>query len=914
MANQFTKRINTIYATDISIGKAKINLQGDIDFRDIVVLDHRLDTLLYVESFAMDLEELEAVLKGNYQLTAVEIDQPKLFVNTYVGDSRSNLDQFIEKFKRKNAEKKAVIARIEALALNKGVVVLQNESKKTSSFAGDIQLTATDLAFQNDSFQTNLIDFSFKQKEGPNLSAASGKFLFTPNQLRLEDFFAKSEDSFVDGDLTVISPDFSKASLQSSSTIALNISESRWDSSLFSLPYWSSSAPQISLSGNINGRITALEVNLAIDLKHKSQLEVNASIQFAKDKKWKGQFKRLAATVSKADLVAYLNDSIQSQIPLLQLNWEQLSVLGNAAFNHDLSALANLEIGINEGALDLDVKANKLDAGWEITQAISFKDFGKGKLVDPNNEISINGEAQLTGSLAPKGLSIAASGKLTSLFWNNRTLKGIQWNGKITPEQRKLQLEIFDNRAPLTLSFNQDLIPEEAPFSFDGNIEGFDLSALGISPPDDDVKFYTDIQLSGNKHLLSSIKLSEIKIDNRLAKHRFSNVDMRFRDQQGIKSVVQSEQGQNPFIFRGNFAYSTLGLLVENALREALLLPQLKPMEEEQNLIFDFTLDKDLVQALYPVVSSPESIRFKGELSSKSGVSKATFDLPYLAYKGYRFDELSLKASLGNVDEITQFYAKNIEGEGFALSDVSLVTRNESELLQAKISGQLGKLSKRDFSADFSFQQFQKKSRFELNALSFKLGKNVWNLDSVKPTVLYDNKNQRVQVENFKLRFGEESLQLEGYYQSNKDYTFALETKSLVLAEALTKGDKFNFAGRLDALVELSENVNQQLRSANLQVDDLIINKKEMGDFTFSMGGSSQLKTYPINLLLIGENTTPLKGTGALFTAGETPNLSLDLDFDRFDIAFLSALGKDKLTNVEGKLSGSLNLWGNLMI
>ena len=135
------------------------------------------------------------------------------------------------------------------------------------------------------------------------------------------------------------------------------------------------------------------------------------------------------------------------------------------------------------------------------------------------------------------------------------------------------------------------------------------------------------------------------------------------------------------------------------------------------------------------------------------------------------------------------------------MSDVSLVTRNESELLQAKISGQLGKLSKRDFSADFSFQQFQKKSRFELNALSFKLGKNVWSLDNVKPTVLYDNKSQRVQVENFKLRSGEEALQLEGYYQSNKDYTFALETKSLDLAEALPKGDKFNFAGRLNALL-----------------------------------------------------------------------------------------------------------------
>ncbi len=499
---------------------------------------------------------------------------------------------------------------------------------------------------------------------------------------------------------------------------------------------------------------------------------------------------------------------------------------------------------------------------------------------------------------------------MTSLFWNNRTLKAIQWNGKITPEQRALQLKISDNNAPLSLSFKQDLIPEEAPFSFDGNIEGFDLSILGISPPNDNVKLYAEIQLSGNKHLLSSVKLSEIEVINRLAKHRFSNVDLRFKDQQGVKSVVQSEQGQHPFVFRGNFAYSTLGLLVENALREALLLPQLKPMEEEQNLIFDFTLDKDLVQALYPVVSSPESIRFKGELSSKSGVSNATFDLPYLAYKGYRFDAISLSSSLKNADEITRFHAKTIAGDNFALEDVFLVTRNDNEQLGGKLSGQLGKLNKRDFSVDFSFQQLQEKTFFEIKELSFQLGKNLWRLDGAKPNIVYNNKNRRVQLENLKLKSAEEYIRLEGYYQTNENYGFALETKSLDLAEALPKGDKFNFSGRLDALVELTENTNQQLRAANLNVDEFVINNKAMGDFTFSMGGSSQLKTYPISLALKYNNETPLKGSGTLFTAGDTPNLSLDLDFDRFNIAFLSALGKDKLTGVEGKLSGALNLWG----
>ena len=44
--------------------------------------------------------------------------------------------------------------------------------------------------------------------------------------------------------------------------------------------------------------------------------------------------------------------------------------------------------------------------------------------------------------------------------------------------------------------------------------------------------------------------------------------------------------------------------------------------------------------------------------------------------------------------------------------------------------------------------------------------------------------------------------------------------------------------------------------------------------------------------------------------AGEKPNLSLDLKFEDFNLAFLSALGKDKITNIKGDISGNLNLWG----
>ena len=65
-----------------------------------------------------------------------------------------------------------------------------------------------------------------------------------------------------------------------------------------------------------------------------------------------------------------------------------------------------------------------------------------------------------------------------------------------------------------------------------------------------------------------------------------------------------------------------------------------------------------------------------------------------------------------------------------------------------------------------------------------------------------------------------------------------MKTRSLDLEEALPKGDKFNFAGRLDASInchreQLTANAQQRIS----QVDDFMVNTVEMGDFDFLWEG-----------------------------------------------------------------------------
>ena len=96
-ANQLTKRINNLFTTNISIGKARINLKGEIDLNDILIRDHRQDSLLYVNNVSLNLNELENVLKGEYRLSSVKINRPSLFLTTYATDSLSNVQLFLKK-------------------------------------------------------------------------------------------------------------------------------------------------------------------------------------------------------------------------------------------------------------------------------------------------------------------------------------------------------------------------------------------------------------------------------------------------------------------------------------------------------------------------------------------------------------------------------------------------------------------------------------------------------------------------------------------------------------------------------------------------------------------------------------------------------------------------------------------------
>ena len=116
----------------------------------------------------MDLEELEGVLKGAYQLTSLTIDQPALYLKTYANDTVSNLSQFLTKFKRNNAQKKRFDAGIEHLRLNGGKLYLKMKTINQALLYA-INLSANALDYVNECLEAAIENMSFQNKGIPCL-------------------------------------------------------------------------------------------------------------------------------------------------------------------------------------------------------------------------------------------------------------------------------------------------------------------------------------------------------------------------------------------------------------------------------------------------------------------------------------------------------------------------------------------------------------------------------------------------------------------------------------------------------------------------------------------------------------------------------------------------------------------------
>lgn len=915
VANSITQRLNSSFETDIEIGAAKIALSGRIIFEAVLIKDHKKDTLFYLRELELKLDELERMLKGDYQLSSISIDQPFLSIKTYKEESSSNLKQFIDKLKRTSKKSKTFLTSIEVLSIDKARLSLVDVNKKTALNMEELNARFSMLKFDNESIFGEIEQLDYRSTQLEELQSLEGKLSFDQGHLVLEDLNFKTPNAQMKGDLQINTPELSLKGIINKGTLSLKISEGKLLTTLFSSSSLKLPSGELRLSGDLQGPLSRLKMSLNAQTDQNSRFNGDLIIGYNQGKGITVDGENVVVKFEQADIDQYRAAFVPTSSPLHQLNLNELSAKGGFSFQEDQSLTSSLTITLNQGQLNTVSVFEKEGESWGFSQQMLIAAVGKGDLfrsVPPLG--SLNGNAQISGKLENNQLVVVDwESHFNSIEWNNVPYQDLTVKMRKDSEELNLLFGLKDQRISLRGEMSQALNTPDKKLLVKSDIEFIDLSAFGWTPPADKVRLGTNLVFTGNQNTLNEVRVENTVIENKQAKSSFKDFSLFFSAQNGKNKV--SQQGSDLFQFSldGKFTYQKLPLLLEGAIREALLLPQKHSFETVEQFAFDLDLNKKTLQALYPAIETPNNIRIKGDISSRKGASSFSFDLPYIVFQGYTVQGLSLKSSADKEKELTQFKAKNFKGNNINISSVELITKEGDNNLKGILKGQFGLDNINEFYVDFTYDQALDKALFRLDQVKVDLEGDLWQLRNEKNnSFIYNSAINEFVIDNVALSTANQSFEINGAYQSKSNFSLDIASDQISLAKILPKGEKFNFEGTLSSDFSIVQETGQQLLETDIKIDSLVINGTSMGDFVLEAGGSSQLKTYQIKTALTKHGKTALNGRGNIFIPETTPKIDIDLELQRLDISFLSALGKDKITDVVGDLSGKVNLWGTI--
>ena len=166
--------------------------------------------------------------------------------------------------------------------------------------------------------------------------------------------------------------------------------------------------------------------------------------------------------------------------------------------------------------------------------------------------------------------------------------------------------------------------------------------------------------------------------------------------------------------------------------------------------------------------------------------------------------------------------------------------------MNGSFKGQFGLDNINEFSVDFTYDQILNKAFFQLDKAQVVLEDDLWGLTNGKSNrFIYDNVLKEFVVDNVALSTANQSLEINGAYQSKTNFSLDLITNQLSLSKILPKGEKFNFEGILSSNFSIVQGKEQQLLQADIKVDGLVVNGTPMGIFPLKQGEVLSLK--PIN-------------------------------------------------------------------
>lgn len=929
IAKYFVESVNKDFGINIRIDEVSITAFGGVKLKKVLILDHHNDTLIYANRIKTNIVGAKKILDGDLIFGDIDLDGLLFNLKTYKNENKSNLDKFIAAFETGKPSKKHFLMTAQKAVITNGNFILTDENRvipKDVDFS-KLNTSLSDFKIYGPIVKMNIEKMSFWDYRGIYVKNLRSQFSYTKQQIRLENLDLVTNESKLKAEviLNYEVEDFKNFNDRVNFDVKLVFSEI--GSNDIRCFYKDLGKNQIfTTQANIKGTLNNLSLTKLKLFNSKTTRiigDINFKNLFGKENQkfyMNGKFKKFSSTYD--NLVILLPEVLGNKLPKNIKKFGVFSLTGNTQITAK-SIEADFSITSDLGFLKSKFKMKGIDFidNASYFGNVALENFDLGVFLDRKDirRATLNIDVDGLG-FSRKYLNTAVTGKIAQVNYNNYNYTNIDINGNFKLPLYKGQISVNDPNLNMNFDGLIDLSDKENKYDFHVNIQNADLNKLNFSKDSLSVlKGDIVVKASGNsiENIIGNVHINKTVYQNQKQTYFFDDFDINSSfDQNQVRTIKVNSPDIVEGSIVGQYQFSQLKNLVTNSLGS--LYANYRPLKvnKGQFLKFDFVIYNKIIELLFPEINIGSNTIVKGNINSDNQEFKLNFDSPKITASTNTFDNIRVK--IDNKNPLYNAYIEldSIKTKNYKIRDFSLinVTMKDTLFFRSEFKGGLKGQDYYNLNLYHTINAANK-NVVGISKSELKFKDYLWFLnenESQNNKIIFDKSLENFNFDDIILTHSNQEIIFTGDIKGSKYKDLKISLKDVNLNQITPTNPKFVFNGNINALINFKQDNTIFQPTATVQIDDLDINKTNLGTLNLDIAGDKDLKKFALDATIENKNLKSLNANGNFEIVNKNTILDLNLKLDTFNLGLLSSLGGEVISNIRGFVSGNATIQGNL--
>lgn len=926
-----TERLNEDFKTDINIGRVGLQLNGDIELKEILIRDYKKDTLISIGEINSSIISFKNLY--NSKLNFGDIDIQKLVFNlkTYKGEEDTNLDVFVAKFDDDNPRvgPSEFLFSSSDVSIEDGIFRLTDENRETPKVFefSNLNANTTNFLINGPEVSSRINKFSFTDSRGIAVKNLMANFEYTLDHMSFGALDIKTELSELKGDLRF---NYKREDLKDF-TDKVNVVASFRDSeiSLTELNVFFDEFginQRATLNADLSGTLNDLKAeNLNVSTTRNTRIIGDITFKnlfnsneegFALD----GRFQNLSSNYN--DLTALLPRILGNSIPTVLSKVGNFRIKGTSYITSN-RVDANIEIDTDLGLINSDLQLTNID---DIDNAsyignVVLDEFNIGALINEPSAKSTSLNLDVDGKgFTIDNLRTDVKGDIYVLDYNGYVYENIAISGDLGNKIFNGILKADDPNLQLDFNGLVDFSQELKKFDFKADVDYANLKVLNFVTRDSISEFRGLVSMTATgttyDNAVGTINIKNTTYKNQDSRYSFQDFD-----------IVSSFEGDertlainSPDIINGRITgqFKTMDILklVENSVGSIYTNYVPNEVEDGQYIDFRFNVYSKIAAVFYKDLTLGKNTFVEGRIETDEKGFELTFNSPEIKFQDYFANNINISVDNSNPLYNTFIEIDSLNAGIYGASQFSLinVTKRDTLLIKSEFKG--GENNQDDYNLNLFYTiDKDNKSVFGFRKSDVRFKGYEWLVNSQKDTlnkIKFDRGFKTFDISPIKINQGNEEILLSGVIKDSLNKNLKLDFNDVQLVKITPRIDSLSLQGVVNGKLDVIQNNGVYLPKSDVEITSLFVNDYDLGNLTAKVEGDNSITNYKVDVSLVNDNLKSFSANGSIDVAKNNPRIDLDVVFEEFLLDPLNPLGEGVINNIRGLVSGNANVTGSL--